>query len=400
VSIRLAQIGDLVEPVKTWNPSTAPNEVFNYIELSAIDQTDKSITGANPMRGSEAPSRARQLIREGDVLVSTVRPNLNSVAAVTKEFDGATASTGFCVLRPSKKRLANNYLAHWVRSPQFIDLMVREATGASYPAVSDRIVKSSSIPLPSLDEQRRIAAILDKADALRRNRKRALDLLDSLTQSIFLEMFGSESSGFEPLERISLADAVQEFRYGTSNKSGEKGYPVLRIPNVIGGQIDLSDLKTVLLEAKEYNRLSMQDGDLLLVRTNGNPDYVGRCAVVDREIEIKSRFSLNEFVFASYLIRARLKHGCLNPYFAQTFLSSPSGRKSLLERARTSAGQYNINTEGLCSIPIPVPPLDLQCQFASRVLKIRRSIESFTAGMNDLNVIFASLQHRAFSGQL
>ncbi len=75
---------------------------------------------------------------------------------------------------------------HWVRSPSFIDRMVREATGASYPAVSDKIVKSSHIPLPPLDEQRRIAAILDKADALRRKRKRALDLLDSLTQAVFL----------------------------------------------------------------------------------------------------------------------------------------------------------------------------------------------------------------------
>jgi hypothetical protein len=143
VNIRIAPIGDFVEPVRTWNPATKPDATLTYVDLSAVDQDEKQIKAAVQVRGVEAPSRARQLISKGDILVSTVRPNLNGVAAVTDEFDGATASTGFCVLRPRTEKLSSNYLMHWVRSPQFVKLMVREATGASYPAVSDRIIKAS-----------------------------------------------------------------------------------------------------------------------------------------------------------------------------------------------------------------------------------------------------------------
>ena len=94
-------LGSCVLRVETWNPlRAAPDEEFRYIDLSAVDQDTKSITEAREIACAEAPSRARQLVRTGDVLVSTVRPNLNGVARVPNDLNGATASTGFCVLRP------------------------------------------------------------------------------------------------------------------------------------------------------------------------------------------------------------------------------------------------------------------------------------------------------------
>lgn len=98
-------LGDLVEPAKTWNPLRSPSdEVFDYIDLSAVDQEAKLIIGAREVSCDEAPSRARQLVARGDVLVSTVRPNLNGVARVPDQLDGATASTGFCVLRARESK--------------------------------------------------------------------------------------------------------------------------------------------------------------------------------------------------------------------------------------------------------------------------------------------------------
>ena len=195
-------VGDLVEPVKTWNPLRANHEeVFDYIDLSAVDQAAKAILGVREVACGEAPSRARQLVSTGDVLVSTVRPNLNGIAKVNPELDGATASTGFCVLRPRPNLLSSSYLFHWVKSPQFVADMVSKATGASYPAVSDRIIFESAIAAPPLPEQRRIAAILDQADALRAKRREALAQLDSLTQSIFIEMFGDPVTNKKHLSR-------------------------------------------------------------------------------------------------------------------------------------------------------------------------------------------------------
>lgn len=152
-------IGELISPIKSWTPTSSDDaDSFTYIDLSAVDQEAKALNGAREIACSEAPSRARQLVQSGDILVSTVRPNLNGVAQVPVELGGATASTGFCVLRPRANELDGRYLYQWVKSPTFIQEMVRRATGASYPAVSDRIVQASEIPLPSIEEQRRIAA--------------------------------------------------------------------------------------------------------------------------------------------------------------------------------------------------------------------------------------------------
>lgn len=133
-----------------------------------------------------------------------------------------------------------------------------------------------SILLPPLPEQRRIAAILDQADALRAKRREALAQLDSLTQSIFIEMFGKSLLS---LKRTPMGDLVEEFRYGTSEKSGESGFPALRIPNVANGHLNLSELKTVPVEAAEFRRLQLKSGDLLFVRTNGNPERRTLCCV-------------------------------------------------------------------------------------------------------------------------
>jgi type I restriction enzyme S subunit len=129
VNIRLATIGDFVDSVTNWNPATKPHEQFTYLDLSSVSQAEKRIAAANVVSGAHAPSRARQIVKTGDILVSTVRPNLNGVAPVTEEFDGATASTGFCILRPRSEKLYSNYLMHWVRSPDFIKSMVGQAAG-------------------------------------------------------------------------------------------------------------------------------------------------------------------------------------------------------------------------------------------------------------------------------
>ncbi|WP_430512068.1 restriction endonuclease subunit S [Pannonibacter phragmitetus] len=237
MSVRMVPIGEVVEKISTWNPQSQMDGEFDYIDLSAIDQDTKCIVKPTRLSNSEAPSRARQLVASGDVLVATVRPNLNGVAKACVEHDGMTASTGFCVLRPRQKILCENYLFQWVKSSSFVKDMVQKATGASYPAVSDRIIKESVIPLPPLDEQKRIAAILDKADALRAKRRHAITLLDSLTQSIFLEMFGDPVSNPRGWKSYSL-DRVAKFYAGNSLPVGqifvgqENGYLLLKVSDL------------------------------------------------------------------------------------------------------------------------------------------------------------------------
>jgi type I restriction enzyme S subunit len=240
-------VGELVVPVKTWTPERdAPGEAFTYIDLSAVDQHTKQIVGARRILGGEAPSRARQIVAAGDVLVSTVRPNLNGVALVPPGIDQATASTGFCVLRPRHDKLDGTYLFHWVRSPQFVAEMVRKATGASYPAVSDRIVLESRLPLPSLLEQRRIAGVLDQAEALQAKRRAALSQLDVLTQAIFVDMFGDPATNPRGWPVLFLEEVAATTSGGTPSRD-EAGYFGGPIPWVKSGELH----QGVIVETEE-----------------------------------------------------------------------------------------------------------------------------------------------------
>jgi len=152
-------------------------------------------------------------------------------------------------------------------------------SGSAQPFIKPSDVKAHRVHLPSLPEQRRIATILDHADALRAKRRQVLARLNTLTQSIFHDMFG------DIREHLSFGASVEEFRYGTSNKSGQSGRPTLRIPNVIGGALITEEITTVDVPNAELERLRLQQGDLLIVRSNGNPDNVGRCAVFDSSAE-------------------------------------------------------------------------------------------------------------------
>lgn len=181
--MRTVRIGSVVEPVASWRPRDAADGEFRYIDLGAVDQDLKTVTGDRVLRAEAAPSRARQLVRAGDVLVANVRPNLNGVALVPARLHGAVASTGFCVLRPGAG-LDSRYLFHWARSAGFVAELTRRATGQAYPAVTDRVVKDTRMPLPGLPEQRRAADVLDRVDALRDRRRTALADLRSLTAAV------------------------------------------------------------------------------------------------------------------------------------------------------------------------------------------------------------------------
>src|SRR5438034_807152 len=115
------QIGEIVDEVETWNPSLSlDNQQISYIDIGSICQESKTIKSVQTINAREAPSRARQLTEADDVLVSTVRPNLNAVAIVPENLAGATASTGFAVLRANPSKLSARYLYYWVRTPAFV----------------------------------------------------------------------------------------------------------------------------------------------------------------------------------------------------------------------------------------------------------------------------------------
>ncbi len=391
-------IGDYVGKCQTWNPKSSGVGSFDYIDLSSVDKDTKSIASIERYECSDAPSRARQLVETDDVLVATVRPNLNGVALVNGAHHGMTASTGYCVLRPDKDKLDSRFLFHWVKTGVFVQRMVDVATGANYPAVSDAKVKASKIPLPPLAEQKRIAGILDAADALRAERREALAQLDTLLQSTFLDMFGDPVANPMGWEIEGFDNWLDNIDSGWSPKClnrkaliGEWG--VLKLGAVTWCEFDDSGQKALPPSLAPRPELEVAPGDLLFTRKNTH-DLVAAVAYVHK---VRPRLMLSDLIF-----RLRLKSGIeMKPAFLWQLLIQPKQRQVIQKFAGGSAGSMpNISKAKLKTLKLIKPPLDLQHRFAAIVEAVEQQKTSQRTHLAELDTLFASLQSRAFRGDI
>lgn len=362
--------------------------MFKYVDISAIDQDVKVIARPTDVLGRDAPSRARQVLEVGDVLVSTVRPNLNAVAYVGRAHGSSIASTGFCVLRPTPSDLDSRYLFHWVRTPAFVDEMVRQATGASYPAVSDKIVKNSPIPLPPIEVQRRIAAVLDAADALRAKRRQALAKLDTLTRAIFIDMFGDPTRARFPL--VPLGDLVRSPIMRGIDQPGPDhhgGVPYIKTTDFGRSSLTRADLMRAAPEiAARFPRSVVETGDLVMcIRATVGPSLLVTEELAGANLSRgTARISPSDDVLPEYLFAAvntdHFQHqieGCLR---GATFLQIPLGE--------------------LRQLVIPLPSIDAQRDFVRSRMTVNAQALASERQSAKLDMMFVSLQERAFRGEL
>ncbi len=388
-----SRLGDHVLAIDNWSSRNGSPSIdeFEYIDIASVDREKKTIVGTILTSTADAPSRARQIVRRNDVLVSTVRPNLNAVAVVPEELCSAVASTGFCVLRSHPERLCHRYLYYWVRTPFFVADMGRKATGASYPAVSDAIIKDSLIPLPPLSEQKRIADILDKADTIRRKRLEAIDRLLQIPGSTFHAMFGTPAHNTKGWKIGTIRDLVEDVKYGSSSKAGAVGkYPMLRMNNITyEGTWNLSDLKYVDLEENELPKYLARKGDILFNRTNSK-ELVGKSAVFQEDIPM---------AFAGYLVRARTNK-LAHPDYISGYLNSPHGKATLRHMCKNIVGMANINAQEFQDILIPQPPIEAQLEYVRILNGVRESEKRLRSALMESVALFDSLGQRAFKGEL
>jgi type I restriction enzyme S subunit len=386
-------VGDYLEKVKTCSPAAVfKDELFDYLDISSVDRDSKTITGATKIKGVEAPSRARQVVQAGDVLVSTVRPNLNAVAQVGDEYHNAVASTGFCVLRPKKGILHSNYLLHWVKSPTFINDMVARATGANYPAVSDKTVKTSLIPLPSFEEQQRIADTLDTADALRRKDQELLRKYNELAQSIFHETFGelnAHNGDYSVVHLRDLADATSGITKNARLKPEDMvEVPYLRVANVQDGYLNLDEIKTITASARDVAKYQLQTGDIVITE-GGDPDKLGRGTVWNEEVSGCS--------FQNHIFRIRVTDDRITPYFLSKVIGSKYGKAYFLKAAKQTTGIATINSSQLKAFPVILPPKRLQMDYEAKMARLSAQKQLVTSSAAASNHLLQNLLQSSFA---
>jgi type I restriction enzyme S subunit len=269
--------------------------------------------------------------------------------------------------------------------------------GGAQPNINQGLVKDLRVPLPPLPEQRRIAAILDQADALRSKRREALAQLDSLTQSIFIEMFGGEQSQEWPVETIAdvtaLHDgAIRTGPFGSQLLHSEfvaEGVAVLGIDNAVANEFRWSE-RRFISEAKyrDLRRYTVKPGDVLITIMG----TCGRCAVVPENIQVA--------INTKHLCCITLNTMKCRPEFLHAFFLRHPMARAYLDQTSKGAIMSGLNMGIIKSMPISVPPLALQQTFATRIRAVESLKTAHRASMNELDAMFASLQHRAFTGRL
>lgn len=377
-------------PVRSADPTAIfGDSEFTYVDISAVDRDRRKIVTPHLLTPEVAPSRARQVLAAGDVIVSTVRPNLNTVALVPESLNGAIASTGFCVLRPNQERLDKRFLFHWISSESTVRRLVQQATGATYPAVTDKVIKSQSFSPPSLSEQQRIATILDKSDSLRRKRQEAIRLADELLRAVFIDMFGDPGSNPKSFEPGTIRDLVASANYGTSEKASEEvgKYAILRMNNITyQGGWDFSSLKYVDLDPATAHKYLTQRGDLLFNRTNSK-ELVGKTAVYMQD---------EPMAIAGYLVRVRMNERG-NPHYVAGYLNSTHGKRTLEARAKSIVGMANINAQEMQDIPLLLPPIELQDKYAKIVEAVHDRLKTHQEFLHEAVALHSALSHKFFA---
>lgn len=382
-------VGTLCTPTEQHDPRRDPASTFRYVDIASIDRKAKRIVQPPVLAGADAPSRARKVIRGGDVLVSTVRPNLNAVAMVPQELDGEIASTGLSVLRANRQVLEPRYLFYRATSPDFVAALTSKVRGASYPAVSDRDVRSLKIRVPSLSEQRRIIALLDQANHLRHLRAEADAKTARILPALFLKMFGDPITNPKgwPIRRF---DEICESRLGkmldAKQQTGSHPRPYLRNANVHWDRLALDDLLQMDFDEEDRREFRLQPGDVLICEGG----EVGRAAIWDEE--------LAECYYQKALHRARPLPRVSVPEYI-VYVLWELARRGALREAASGATFSHLTGVKLKALRIPVPPLDLQQLFGQRVRLFKQN-DASSASAAGLDRLFKTVRHRAFSGRL
>jgi type I restriction enzyme S subunit len=283
--------------------------------------------------------------------------------------------------------------------------LARFKTGASVPTLDRNSFKSLPVVIPPLREQQTIAETLSTVERAIEAQERIIQTTTELKQALMQKLFSEGVRGEpqkmteiglvpESWEVARLESVAKSFQYGTSVKCDYdvQGKPDLRIPNIIGGTIKISDLKFGNPKPNENKNLRLQPGDLLFVRTNGVKENAGRCSLFEGEIE--------DCYFASYLIRVRLDTYRLNPSFLNEYSRIEIGTSFLSGRAiRTADGKFNINTGTLKTMLVPVPAIEEQEEIARVLALIDSKLTKARTRQSELQELLRALLHELMTAK-
>ena len=387
----MARLGDVIEQIRgvSYKPSDLKDTLNDnsVILLRANNIQDGKIVLDDVLYVSKSKVNESQYLRRGDILVCTSSGSKELVGKAAFVDEDLPAVFGaFCkVVRP--KIECCKYVGHFFQSPYYRNYISAASAGANINNLRNEHIADLHIPLPPLDKQRKIAAVLDKVSSLIAKRRQQLDKLDDLVKSRFIEMFGVYPANPMGWEIGTIRDIVTEVRYGSSRPAVDGGkYPYLRMNNITyGGELDLSDTKRIDIPDNELDKCTVRRGDILFNRTNSK-ELVGKTCVYDRD---------EMMVLAGFVIRIRVKDRIL-PEFLSAFLNTDFSKQMLLGMCKTAIGQANINAQELQNIGLYLPPVELQRRFVQFKKETDKSKLAIQKSLERLEILKKALMQKYF----
>lgn len=395
MSWQVGKLGDLAEVISgyAFKSNWFGEGDSKVIRIGDLQSGKVDIERAKSFDSTTHVIKDQYQIKTGDILMALSGATVGKIAVVDEHSHGAYLNQRVAIIRAKKPESAK-YLKY-IFSGSLLDTLLLNAGGAAQPNLSPKELINMTVPLPPLAEQKRIAAILDKADAIRQKRKQAIEMADEFLRSVFLDMFGDPVTNPKGWEVRSLSD-FGDFKNGMNFSRDESGNEIYCVG--VGDFKSLEKIEgidtisTIQLNQTPDTSYLLADNDLLFVRSNGNKALVGRCISVYPGKE--------KMTYSGFCIRYRIEQTeQLLPEFVNYCLRIPSMKNAMLKGGQ-GANIQNINQQILSGLGIPVPPIDQQEAFYDVVQRYRQSKVNTDAALASSLDLFNALSQKAFAGEL
>ncbi len=396
MSWQQVQLGDIFEIARGGSPRPIDQYItddpngLNWISIKDASNSSKYIYKTEKKIKPEGLHKTR-LVHPDDFLLTNSmsfgRPYIMKTTGCIHD--------GWLVLSADKSKVDTDYFYHLLGSDFIYRKFVGLAAGAVVKNLNTDLVKSVTVPLPPINEQRRISSILDKANELRQKRQQAIEKLDQLLQATFIDMFGDPVSNPNNFEQIELDNFIlvgpQNGLYKPSNMYGQ-GIPIVRIDGFKSGDIiDNKEFKRLSLEESDIEKYKLNKFDLVINRVN-SPEYIGKTALI-RNLEEST-------VFESNMMRFAVDPSKLDPYYLLFFLKQQFVLNQIANKRKDAVNQSSINQQDVKSLIINVPSIESQLTFSNFFQKIEKNRNLFKQQSLNFDNLFKALQNQAFSGNL
>lgn len=389
------------------DPSKYPDTLFElYSVPSSADNYPEIVSGCEI--GS-----TKQSVQKGDVLLCKINPRINRVWKVSQYTGNALlASSEWIIIRNSK--IVSDYLMYCFRAPYFREYMLSNVSGVggSLMRAQPKYVKTYPVPLPPLPEQQRIVdrieSLFAKLDEAKQKAQDALDSFETRKAAILHKAFTGELTAqwrkehgvgmesWETHELVECFEIVSGIQKTPARSPKDNPIPYLAVANVYRDKIDLSDIRYFEVTPEEIEKLKLQDKDILIVEGNGSGNEIGRCAMWHNELPL--------CIHQNHIIRMRNKTADVLPEYVLYYLNSQAGRSVMQERAKTTAGLYNLSAGKVKTIPLAFASLDEQIEIVrildDLLVKEQQVKEAAEGVLDQIDLIQKAILARAFRGEL